>query len=305
MLALVVVAQLLHPTEVLEHWTLLHVAPLHEEVSARGRYTVGPTAPPAGVRLRLPDAVQGGARPTAVGLGTETPLPVSAGPEGWEALWRAPPAPGALRVEATVRRPASLTRGRPFSLAWPRLVTATVPTRRVAWVRRTWLEATPQGWTCPDEPTTDVPCVTRDRAPGPVLTRVEAVPSPRGSAALGGLLGALVCLWVLRPSASRAERALAALGGATVGAATSLAVVGAGLVGWALALGLALPAGALVGVAALRSTGGRNVGVVALVLVPLLAVLGFGPRGAGGVAVVAAVAIVALAARGPTRTATD
>ncbi len=300
MLALLLVAQLLRPTEVLEHWTLRREAPLGEEVSARGRYTLGPGAGREGVRLVLPAAVQGGPRPTAVALRAGAALPVEAGPVGWQARWNPSDTEGTVRVEATVTRPASVTRGRPFALGWPRVRPEAAPTRRVVWVQRSWLEGTPPGWTCPEEPTEEVPCVSREGSPGPVLTRIGPVPSPPGSTALGALLGVLVGLWVLRPSRARPERALAAAGGATVGAATSLAVVGAGYVGWALALGTAVPAGAAVGVVALGSRAGRSVGVGALVAVPLLAVAGAGPWVTGGVALGAALGACALAWLRPT-----
>jgi hypothetical protein len=306
MYGLVLLAQLLHPAEVLEHWTFLPTtAPLRETVSARGRYvlaaapTASPGSAPSTVRLRLPDAVQGYARPDAVALATGDTLSVTRGPDGWEARWLRRPDMDAVRIEATVTRHATVTRGRPFAVAWPRLAPARVPTRRVVWADRAWLEQgpSPVGWTCPNEPGTEVPCVSREAAPGPVVTRIDPVPSPRGSGVLAGLVCALAAWWVSRPAPNRAERMLSAAGGATVGAAVALALVGAGWMGWALGLGVAVSTGTVAGVGALASRATRAVGVGALVAVPLMAVMGAGPWATTVVALVAGVVVLAGAAR--------
>lgn len=303
---LVLLAQLLHPAEVLEHWTFLPAtAPLREAVSARGRYALPPSPAPSAasapstVRLRLPDAVQGDVRPEAVALATGDTLTVTRGPDGWETRWLRRPDMDAVRIEATVTRHATVTRGRPFSVAWPRLTPARVPTRRVVWADRAWLEQgpSPVGWTCPNEPGTEVPCVSRDAAPGPVVTRIDPVPSPRGSGVLAGLVCALAAWWASRPAPNRAERMLAAAGGATVGAAVALAVVGAGWMGWALGLGVAVSTGTVSGVAALASRPTRAVGVGALVAVPLMAVMGAGPWATTAVALLAGAVVLAAAAR--------
>ena len=58
-------------------------------------------------------------------------------------------------------------------LRWPAVPANAAPARRIAVVPRAWLDARHEGWTCPDEPADDVPCVSRDARPGALVTRVD------------------------------------------------------------------------------------------------------------------------------------
>lgn len=264
--ALAVALVLASPVEVFEEWALTANAPPAEVVTARALYRRRD-----GDAALLPAAMQGAHRPEAYALGHDTALPVTRGPRGWQCAL--PPGDrDAVRLVARVARAAPAPRL--FTMSWPAAPATAVPTRRVAVVGRDWLEGAHPGWTCPEEPADEVPCVSSERAPGPLVTRAPPLPSPRGMtpAALGLVALAFVAAaWSPR---GRAERALAAAGGAAVALAVCLALVGARTASWAGSAAAVVPVGALVGAVAPRGRWGRVAGAAALVAVPLMAIAG-------------------------------
>jgi len=261
-LALVLAA----PTEVFEEWSLTDTAPMAEVVTARALYRRRD-----GAFALLPESVRRGPMPAAYALGRSAPLAVTWGSRGWQCAL--PPGDrDAVRVVARVtRRPEA---PRLFRLRWPAVAPAAAPARRIAVVPRAWLDARHEGWTCPDEPAEDVPCVSRDARPGALVTRVPPSPSPPGSAFVACVLTALALAVAAGRPERRTERVFAALGGVAVALSTCLALVGGRVSSWGVAATLALPLGALVGAAAPATSIGRAAGAAGLVAVPMAAVLG-------------------------------
>ena len=161
---------------------------------------------------------------------------------------------------------------------------------------RALLDGVPDGWTCPQEPAEEVPCVTRRDRPEALVHRLPALPSSGASRGLAALL-ALVAVGasLVRPS-GRLERFAAAVAGATVGFALALALVGASVAGWGASLACTVPGCAVLGMASARSPRGRVAGALSLATVPLGAVARV--SAAWLCAVVAAVTAVALSGLG-------
>jgi hypothetical protein len=258
------------PVEVFEEWALTDTTPMAEVVTARALYRRRD-----GDVALLPASLRRGPRPDAFALGQSAPLAVAWGPRGWQCAL--PPGDrDAVRVIARVtRRPEA---PRLFRARWPAVPAAEAPTRRLAVVPRDWLDGRHAGWTCPDEPARDVPCVSRDPRPEALVTRVPPATSAPGSALLASTLTALTCALAAWPERRRAERVFAALGGLAVALSTALSLVGGRVSSWGVAAALCLPAGALVGALAPATAVGRAVGAGALVVVPAAAVLGASPR---------------------------
>jgi hypothetical protein len=252
--------------ELVEEWSLVPAVPLREAVTVRAVYPRRP-----GAFGLLPDAVQGTALPTVHVFGHREVLHPVRAPEGWVVQLPEGASPR-VRLAAMVLRAAPAPRL--FRTRWPALRAQAIPARRVALVPRALLDDPHPGWTCPLEPPDEVPCVSTARAPGPLVTHVPAARSGLRRSLLALLPLGLTLAALTRPTGARAERMLAAVGGAAVGLSVALAGVGAHLAPWHLALSLCLPVGALLGAVAPRHPVGRAVGTASLVAVPLLAVFG-------------------------------
>lgn len=264
--AVVLALTLAAPTEVFEEWNLSDTAPLVEVLTARAVYhrVEGDTA-------LLPESVRHGPRPTVYAFGHTTSLRARYGARGWEVALPAGDRP-TVRLLARVSR--SPEAPRMFRLRWPRPVAGAVPTRRLAVVSRAWLDGRNDAWTCPEEPEDDVPCVSHEHLPGALVTRVPAATSPRGSLLAAWVLSAIALSLVGVSPRHRGERVFAALGGVAVALSLSLSLVGARACAWGAAGLWTVPAGALLGAVAPRTRWSRLAGTAALVLVPLLAIVG-------------------------------
>ena len=259
-------ADLARPTSVFTEWSLVEQAPRAEHLTARADYRRRD-----GVVALLPRVLQQGPRPSARVAGTGLLLQVFSRPEGWCVALPGGDRPE-LRVVAEVTR--SIERPRAFRTAWPRFVPEGVPSRQLVVLPRALLDGVPDGWTCPREPTEEVPCVTRSERPEPLVRRLPALRSPPWSRGLAAALTALALAAAYVPRADRLERCAGAAGGATVGLALALALVGAGVLGWGPAVAVTVPALTAVGALAAGSRIGRMVGGAALAVVPLVAVAG-------------------------------
>lgn len=261
--ALLVPLVLASPVEVFEEYSLAQTLPLTEVVTVRAVYTrrEGDTA-------LLPATLTRASRPVVYALGDTHALSVTWGSRGWQC---ALPAGTSERVRLVARVSRALPLPTMFHTAWPAVVPLSAPARRVVTVPRAWLDATPVGWTCPDEPDDEVPCVSHERAPGPVLSRLPSPPSPRGSVLLALTLTTLALAAVSASPRRRAERVVAALGGVAAGLAVCLALVGAYVSPWGPAASQVLPLAALVGSVAPRTRWGRIVGAASLVVLPVAA----------------------------------
>ncbi|MBI5514867.1 MAG: hypothetical protein HY909_13915 [Deltaproteobacteria bacterium] len=255
--------------ELVEEWSLVPATPLREHVTARAVYPRRP-----GALALLPRAVQGAARPVVFAFGHRDPLTPVHTPEGWAVALPEGPSPR-VRLSAQTDRATALPRL--FRARWPALPASALPVRRVALVPRSLLDPSPHGWTCPLEPPEEVPCVSTARHPGPLVTRVPAQRSGLRAMLLGLVPLGLTLAVVSLPPRCRAERLLAAVGGAAVALSVALAVVGAHLAPWHRSLAALLPLGALLGALAPSHRLGRVTGAASLVVVPLLAAFGAPP----------------------------
>ncbi|MBL8602089.1 MAG: hypothetical protein JNK72_09200 [Myxococcales bacterium] len=278
LLASMLLAQLLAPTEVIEVWSLGLPAPrapetvslpLRERVVVRARYDGAP-----GAWVALPFALSAQRTPSVFLLGRAAPLTLRREGRGWAA--RLPDAlPTVVRVVGVTEGPVPGLRG--FRVAWPRVSPSATPTRRVAELPAAWLDAAPTDWSCPDTPAATVQCVSLRRAPAPLITRIAPVPGAPLAWALFAALAACVAA-ALAAMTRRAPIARAtAAGGATVGAALALSWVGAGLCTWPVALAFTLLPGALVGASLPRHPLTRLGATGLLALWPLAAVSGVAP----------------------------
>ena len=282
-------AGLARPTSVFTEWSLVERAPRAEHVTARADYRRRDGA----VGL-LPQVLQHGPRPSARVAGTGAVLPVTARPAGW----CVPLPPGdrpELRVVAEVTR--AIPRPRAFRTAWPRFVAEGVPSRQLVVLPRALIDEVPDGWTCPQEPVRVVPCVTRRERPEALVRHLPALPSPRWSRGLAAALAALALGAAYAPREGRLERFAGAAGGATVGLALALALVGASVLAWGPALAVTVPVLTAAGAVASASPAGRIAGGAALAAVPLMAVAGSRVELVVGATVALAVAAVAGLAR--------
>jgi hypothetical protein len=260
------VAALARPTSVFTEWSLLERAPRAEHVTVRADYRRRD-----GDLALLPLVVQRAPRPSARVAGTGLRLAVTAEPEGW--CVRLPPGVRPeLRVVAEVTRP--IARPRAFRTAWPRFVDEGTPSRQLVVLPRALIDDVPEGWTCPGEPMREVACVTREAHPEPLLRHVPALRSPPWSRGLAAALAALALAAAAWRREGRLERVAGAAGGATVGLAVALALVGASVLAWGPAVALTVPAMTGAGAAAAGSPAGRVAGGAALAAVPLMAVAG-------------------------------
>jgi len=276
------------PTAVFTEWTLLDRAPRVEHVTARADYRRRD-----GAFALLPRVLQRSPRPTAHVAGTGSPLPVVARPEGWCVALPSGDRPD-LRVVASVVR--SIPRPRAFKTSWPRFVAEGVPSRQLVLLPPSFDGRIPDGWTCPREPIDETPCVTRIELPAPLALRLPALPSPPSTRPLAAALTVLALALAWGRPDGRLERFAGAAGGATVGLALALALVGASVTGWGPAVCWTAPALVGVGVLAARTSWGRVAGSAAMAVVPLAAVAG--ARVEWVVGAVAALALVALWAVG-------
>jgi hypothetical protein len=254
------------PVEVFEEWSLADTAPLAEVVTSRVLYRRRD-----GADALLPESIRRGPRPTAYALGQSAPLAVRWGARGWQCALPAGERDTVRVVARVTRRPEA---PKLFRARWPAVTVNAAPTRRIAVVPRGWLDARHEGWTCPDEPEDDVPCVSHEPRPGALVTRVPPTPSAPGSALLASVLVALSLGGIAGRPERRAERVFAALGGVAIALSTCLALVGARVTSWGTVAAFALPFGAIVGQWAPVTAVGRAAGAGALVVVPLAAVLG-------------------------------
>lgn len=281
---------LAQPTSVFTEWTLLDRAPRVEHVTTRADYrrADGPVA-------LLPRVLRRGPRPTARVAGTGAPLTVVARPEGWCVALPPGERPD-LRVVATAVRP--IERPRAFRATWPRFVAEGVPSRQLVLLPRWYDGHVGRDWSCPREALDETPCVTRVEHPSALVTHVPPLPSPPLTRPLAALLAALAigAAVAFPPGGRRLEGFAGAAGGATVGLALALALVGASVVGWGPAL--CWTVAPLVGLGVLASTTawGRVAASLALAVVPLAAVLGARVEGVIGLTAAAACAVLAAAA---------
>lgn len=272
------------PVEVFEEWSLTDTAPLTEVVTARALYHRR-----AGDTVLLPSCVRRGRRPVVFALGWSLPLTVTWGPHGWQS--RLPPGSShTVRLIARVTRPVEAPRL--FRIQWPSIPPADTPTRRLVVVPRDRLAPRHPGWTCPEEPPLDVPCVSHALHPGALVTRVPPSRSPPGTLPLAGTLTMSCFILAARFGVRRTERLFAALGGLAVALATALSLVGARAASWGGATALCLPVGVLVGALAPSTATGRVVGAAALVVLPFSSVLGAPAAPVAALACLAASVIV-------------
>ena len=165
----------------------------------------------------------------------------------------------------------AIERPRAFRTAWPRFVDEGVASRNLVVLHRSLIEYVPDGWTCPQEPAEEVPCVSRAEHPEPLVRRLPAL-----------------------------ERFAGALGGATVGLSLALALVGASVLGWGPAVAVAVPVMTAVGALASASGIGRAIGGAALAAVPLMAVAGARVEWIAGLVALGSAAVVAAMGLGRT-----
>ncbi len=296
-LAAMVFLALAFPLELFDEYSLLPTAPLTERVTARARYR----REGDGTAL-LPRCLQGPQRPSVRVFGSAQALQPRWTRDGWTVLLPSVPSvplvpSDSVRVLGWVERPVDPPRL--FRAEWPRVREESIPTRRVAIAPRALLGGVPRAWTCPSEAPDEVPCVTRERAPPPLLHTLSPPPSPRGTVGLALALVSLAFAAVSWSERGRIERSLGAAGGAAIALAVALSMVGACAKSWGPALALTLPWGVLVGAFAVRSSAGRSAGGIGLMVVPLLAVTGRSVDVVVGAALVTA--MVALGARALTR----
>ena len=285
-------AGIARPTSVFTEWSLVERAPRAEHVTARADYRRRDGA----VGL-LPQVLQHGPRPSARVAGTGAVLPVTAHPAGW----CVPLPPGdrpELRVVAEVTR--AIPRPRAFRTAWPRFVDEGVASRNLVVLHRSLIEYVPDGWTCPQEPAEEVPCVSRAEHPEPLVRRLPALPSSPWSRGVAAALSALALAVAFAPREGRLERFAGALGGATVGLSLALALVGASVLGWGPAVAVAVPVMTAVGALASASGIGRAIGGAALAAVPLMAVAGARVEWIAGLVALGSAAVVAAMGLGRT-----
>lgn len=284
-LQLAATAAAARPTAVFTEWSLVERAPRSEHVTARADYRRRD-----GSLALLPRVLQRSPRPSARVAGTGQLLRVSS----CGGLWCVELPPGErpeLRVVAQVTR--AIERPRAFRTAWPRFVDEGVASRNLVVLHRSLIEYVPDGWTCPQEPAEEVPCVTRAERPEPLVRRLPALPSSPWSRGLAAALTALALAAAYVPRQGRLERFAGALGGATVGLALALALAGASVLGWGPAVAAAVPVMTAVGALASASGPGRAIGGAALAAVPLMAVAGARVEWIAGLVALGSAAVVA------------
>lgn len=284
MIHLAILPLLAHVAELSGEWTLLDDPVPHEHVSLRATYLRA-----EGRDALLPREVQRPQRPTVYLLGARDPLPVTLGREGWQA--RLPDdAPSHPRLWIQVTRAIDMPWL--FRAAWPRTATEDVPVRRVAIVPRRVFTEAPPDWTCPAEPEATVPCVSRALSPAALVTRMAPPRSSTGARLMAVLVLTATAMATVASPRERAQRVLAAGGGAVVGASLALALVGACVCTWAVGLALMVPPGALVGALAHTHRGSRVAGTAALAVMPLMAVTGIALPALLAVAVLAVLGVM-------------
>lgn len=264
-----------------EEWSLVDAAPLREVVVVRAHY-----APSEDREALLPATLTADALPAVTDASTGRPLPVRRAGPAWAVTL--PARAGTLRVIARIERPAISPRA--FALRWP--PPGDPGARRVATLPRAWSSDEPDGWTCPGLDPEERVCVSHGAATS-FRVRAPAAPSPRGAWSLALALIALSVAWAPRLGRDRVEARLAAVGGAAVGAAVALSLVGARALSWGVALALCAPLGAALGAVATRRRGSRVLGSAALAALPLTVALGAGVDAVVALALGAACAVLA------------
>lgn len=251
---------LLRAAAVFEEWSLVDEAPLREVVVIRAHYDAS-----ADRDALLPAAATVRSAPRVWDAATGTALTVRCDLRGCVTRL---PGPGARRVVARIEREAVTPRA--FSLRWP--PPGSPGAQRVIAMPRAWSDAQPEGWRCPGLDVDERVCVDRGASEAFEL-RVPARRSSRGQW-LGAAGASGVALWLsARLGRDAVEARLAALGGIAVAAACALALVGARMSSWAVALSVLGPIGALVGAVATRSRLSRAAGALGLALIPLAVVV--------------------------------
>ncbi len=278
------------PTEVFEEWALSPSTPMLEVVTVGAVYSRRD-----GAVALLPESLRGEPRPEVYASGSTRALRVTWGPRGWQCAL--PPGERTtVHLRARVSRTPTLPRM--FRARWPEVRANTAPTRRVAIVPRDWIESTPRGWTCVEDAEGDVPCVSHERLPSPIVARVSSPASPPGSWPLATTLTAATFSLLAWSPTRRAERVVAALGGAAVALSVALALVGAHASSWGVATAKLVPIGAAVGTLAPRTRWGRALGAASLVFIPSLAVAGAPAAWVFSLAALLAAAVLGAAAGG-------
>lgn len=273
---------MLRATAILEERTLVDAAPLRELIVVRARYAPGELRDAA-----LPEALPATPRPEVRDASSGARLPLRR--EGARWVVTLPPiAHGEARVIARVERPAPTPRA--FALRWP--PPGDPSARRVVTLPRAWSADEPDGWSCPGLDPDERTCVSRGASTA-FRVRVPASPSPRGAWALALPLATASLLAAPRLGRDRIESLLAAVGGAGVGVAAALSLVGSRATSWAVALALCVPLGALLGAVATRARSSRALGSLALAAIPLAVALGASPAAVLGACALAACACLA------------
>jgi hypothetical protein len=283
------------PSDILEERELLLTSPPREAITARGVYRRAD-----GSSVVLPDAVQPAREaPEVFSPGTTHDLTVHRGAHGWEATL---PPSDRDTVRVVARTSLDVAGLRLFTTRWPVIsasetTRARVPVRRVALVPRTALARAPGDWTCTDDGSDEIPCVSTVSVPEPLTLSFHAARSPRGAwpVALAAIVLVLTVLARTGSPARRSERAIGVLAGAVVGAAVALALVGALWTHWALALAVCVPALAALGAIATRTRAAITAAGLGLFSIPLLAVLDGRPIHVLGATLLSALAIAVLA----------
>ncbi|MEI8256279.1 MAG: hypothetical protein WCJ30_11465, partial [Deltaproteobacteria bacterium] len=222
------------------------------------------------------------------------------GAHGWEATL---PAGDRDTVRLVARATLPVTGARLFTARWPIIPAHTAgdpaSIRRVCLVPRHALARAPADWTCEDDGTSEIPCVSTVSNPEPLTLSFRGAPSPRGAlpVVLAGVVLVVAALARFGPAARRFDRAVGAVAGTVAGAAIALAMVGALWTHWALALGACIPPLAALGAFATRTRRATSIAGLALLVLPLVSVIDGRPWRALGAAAVFAVGVVLTAWR--------
>lgn len=287
------------PIDILEEHTLTLGTPPRDAVTVRGLYRRAD-----GAHIVLPAAVQSARDAPEVFVPGVTAA-LTARREG--AVWTADlPAGAGETVRVVARTEVPLEGTRLFTARWPTggAPVPRVPIRRVALVPRTALTRVPADWTCTDDGTAEIPCVSSVGAPEPLGLTVRAVPSRRFALpiALVFIVLAVALLVRIGERTRRRERLVGALAGSVAGSGVALALVGAAWTTWAVALGIAMPFGAAVGALATRRSASTTLAGIGLLVLPLLSVLDGRPMRVV-IATLAMAAVIAFAALMPAKRA--
>ncbi len=286
-----------YPVDILEERALQLTTPPREAVTVRGVYRRADGEVAVLAAIVQPSRTA----PEVFAVGVTRDLSAHRGAHGWEAML---PAGDHDTVRVVARTTLPVTGARLFTARWPivsaQTGSASAPVRRVCLVPRSALSRVPADWTCEDDGTSEIPCVSTVRNPEPLTLTFRGATSPRGAlpAVLAGCVLVVAALVRFGPVARRFERAVGAVAGSVTGAAIALAMVGALWTHWALALAMCIPPLATLGAFATRTRVSTAIAGLALFALPLIAILDGRPWRALSAAAAFALPIVLTAWRG-------